>query len=130
MFAIPGAPCIYYGDEIGVDGGHDPDCRKSFPWDEAKWDHDILDYAKACITLRKEHPSLRRGEYKRIHAEGDVVVFSRSYKTETLTIAFNVAKEERTVSLHFEKNPNVLFGSPKIAGDQITIPPRSGVVLK
>lgn len=130
MFTIPGAPCIYYGDEIGVDGGHDPDCRKSFPWDETKWDHDLLDYAKACIALRKEHPSLRRGEYKRIHAEGDVVVFSRSYKTETLTIAFNVAKEERTVNLHFEKNPNVLFGSPKIAGDQITISPRSGVVLK
>ena len=33
MFTIPGAPCIYYGDEIGVDGGHDPECRKSFPWE-------------------------------------------------------------------------------------------------
>jgi len=130
LFTIPGAPCIYYGDEVGVDGGHDPDCRKSFPWDEAKWDHDLREYAKACISLRKEHPSLRRGEYKRIHAEGDVVVFSRSYKDETLTIAFNTAKEERTVNLHFEKNPNVLFGSPKITVDQITIPPRSGVALK
>lgn len=130
MFAIPGAPCIYYGDEVGVDGGHDPDCRKSFLWDETKWDHDLREYAKACISLRKEHPSLRRGEYKRIHAEGDVMVFSRSYKNETLTIAFNVAKEERTVNMHFEKNPNVLFGSPIVKDGQIAIPPRSGIVLK
>jgi neopullulanase len=33
LFSYPGAPCIYYGDEIGVDGEHDPDCRKSFPWE-------------------------------------------------------------------------------------------------
>ncbi len=130
LFTIPGAPCIYYGDEIGVDGGHDPDCRKAFPWDESKWDRDLLEFVKVCISLRKEHPSLRRGEYKRIHAEGDVMVFSRLYKDETLTIAFNAAKEERTVNLHFEKKPKVLFGSPKLAGDQITIPPRSGIVLK
>jgi cyclomaltodextrinase len=37
ILSVPGAPCIYYGDEVGVDGEHDPDCRKSFPWDESKW---------------------------------------------------------------------------------------------
>ena len=31
---LPGAPCIYYGDEVGMEGGHDPDCRRAFPWDE------------------------------------------------------------------------------------------------
>lgn len=130
MFTIPGAPCIYYGDEIGVDGGHDPECRKAFPWDESKWDMDLLEFVKACCVLRKEHASLRRGEYKRIHAEGDVLAFTRSYENEKVTVVFNVSDEEKTVELLFEKKPHVLFGKPVISGDQIIIPPRSGVVLK
>ncbi|HSG46147.1 MAG TPA: glycoside hydrolase family 13 protein, partial [Anaerolineales bacterium] len=60
LFAYPGAPCIYYGDEIGLDGGHDPDCRKSFPWEESKWDTNLLSYVKELTTLRKKHPALRR----------------------------------------------------------------------
>ncbi len=130
MFTIPGAPCIYYGDEIGLDGGHDPDCRKSFPWDESRWDKDLLEYAKSCIALRTKHTAFRRGQYKRLYAEGEVLAYSRSYNNEIFTIAFNTSKEEKTIELIFEKKPQVLFGNPGIAGNHITIPPRSGIVLK
>src|SRR6185295_13374350 len=80
MFTFPGAPCIYYGDEVGLDGKHDPECRKSFPWDETRWDRDLLHYAKACIALRNEQPALRRGEYKRLFAEGEVAAYIREYE--------------------------------------------------
>jgi len=66
LFTYPGAPCIYYGDEIGLDGGADPECRKSFPWDETRWDHDLRDYLKKLIVLRKENPALRRGSLLRL----------------------------------------------------------------
>ena len=130
MFTIPGAPCIYYGDEVGVDGGHDPECRKAFPWEENRWDRDLLAYAKGCIALRKEHAALRRGEYKRLHAEGEVMAYSRTYNDETIAIAFNVSKEERPFELHHLQNPRVLFGNPVMAENKITIPPRSGIVIK
>jgi len=130
MFTISGAPCLFYGDEIGVDGGHDPECRKSFPWDESKWDKDLLEYAKACIALRKEYPSLRRGGYRRIHAEGDVMAYTRSYENENVTVVFNVSDKEKTIELSFETKPEVLFGDPAIKGSQVAIPPRSGVALK
>ncbi|MBI5354474.1 MAG: alpha-amylase [Chloroflexi bacterium] len=130
MFTIPGAPCIYYGDEVGVDGGHDPYCRKSFPWDESQWDTDLREFAQACIALRKEQAALRRGEYKRILADGDVMAFARTYKESKLTVAFNVSNEARTIELPLEKKPHILFGKPVIAGNQVTIPPRSGIVLK
>ncbi len=42
QMTYPGAPCIYYGDEIGLTGGKDPGCRKAFPWDENRWDADLL----------------------------------------------------------------------------------------
>ncbi len=130
MFTIPGAPCLFYGDEIGVDGGHDPECRKAFPWDESKWDKDLLEYAKTCIALRKEHASLRRGDYKRIYAEGEVMAYIRSLHNEKITVVFNVSNEEKTIELAFIKKPQVLLGKPVISRNKITIPPRSGVVMK
>lgn len=130
MFTSPGAPCIYYGDEIGLDGVHDPECRKSFPWDENRWDKDLLTFAKACVALRNENPALRRGEYKRLHAEGDVMAYSRTLEHETLTVAFNVSNEEKLLELDLPEKPWVLFGTPSIAGKRITILPRSGIVIK
>ena len=130
MFTISGAPCLFYGDEVGVDGAHDPHCRKSFPWDETKWDKDLLAYVKNCIALRKEHPALTRGEYKRVYAEGDVMVFSRSYEGTDITVAFNVSNKELIFDLHTSTKPQILFGSPSVSGGKISIPPRSGVVLK
>ena len=58
LFTYPGAPCIYYGDEIGLTGGHDPECRRSFPWDESRWNHDILAHVKKLIALRARLPGL------------------------------------------------------------------------
>ncbi len=130
MFTIPGAPCIYYGDEVGVDGGHDPEGRKSFPWDEDKWDKMLLDYAKACTSLRTDHIALRRGDFKRIHAEGEILAYSRTHKDKTIFIAFNSSKEEKVIDLPINKKPRVLFGEPSISGSKITVPPRSGVVIK
>lgn len=130
LFTIPGAPCIYYGDEIGVDGGHDPECRKSFPWQKSKWDKDLLEFAKACIKLRTDHPALRKGSYKRLFADGSVMAYARTHKDEDTIIAFNVSTEERTIELPLGNKPRILFGKPKISGNQVTIPPRSGVVIK
>jgi cyclomaltodextrinase len=130
MFTFPGAPCIYYGDEVGVDGGHDPECRKAFPWDESKWDRDLFEFAKGCVALRKNHPALRSGEYKRIHAEGDVMAFSRILNKDAITVVFNVSNEERSVEIPLPQQPEILFGNPEISGNRITIPPRSGVAIK
>lgn len=130
LFTMPGAPCIYYGDEVGVDGGHDPDCRKAFPWDDAKWDMDLLHYAKACIALRKGQKTLRRGEYKRVHTEDDLMVFARTLKDDTVITAFNASNTNRHFEYDFGRTPKILFGAPVIDGNRITIPPRSGIVLK
>lgn len=130
LFTMPGAPCIYYGDEVGVDGGHDPDCRKSFPWDQAKWDRELLNYTKACIALRKEQDALRHGDYKRIHAEDDIMVFCRTFGHDTITIAFNASNTTKSFDYKQSDSPQILFGTPGTTGQIITIPPRSGIVVK
>ena len=137
IFTFPGAPCIYYGDEIGMDGGHDPDCRKSFPWDESKWDHDLHDHLKALITLRKAHPILRTGEYKKLYAEPGVMVFERSDAKEKLIGVINASESTRQVEVPREAGgkPQVLFGqassiTSKDGRVQFTVSARTGIIVK
>lgn len=130
LLSMPGAPCIYYGDEIGVDGGHDPECRKAFPWDESKWDKDLLTYAKACIALRNKYKSLRQGTYRRIHTEDHVMVYARETKSESILVAFNASASEKTITLDLPRTPKILFGNATVTGNKLSLPPRSGVVLK
>ena len=136
MLTFPGAPCIYYGDEVGMDGEHDPDCRKSFAWDESKWNRGLLDYLREAISLRKSQPSLRRGTFTRLWSADGVYAFGRALEGESLLVALNASEEPRQVEVQNEakKNPKVLFGQPseiesKNGKLQFIIPARSGVVL-
>ena len=136
MLTFPGAPCIYYGDEVGVDGEHDPDCRKSFPWDESKWNRDLLDYLKSAISLRKTHPSLRRGTFSRLWSTDGVYAFGRALEGESLIVALNASDEPRRVEVQSEakKKPKALFGQPADVESshgklRFVIPARSGVAL-
>lgn len=61
LFAMPGSPCIYYGTEIAMEGGHDPDCRRCMPWKkiEAGEFDDRIDIIKKLIALRKNEKLLQ-----------------------------------------------------------------------
>ncbi|MGG8168283.1 maltodextrin glucosidase [Klebsiella aerogenes] len=89
LFCWPGVPCIYYGDEVGVDGNNDPFCRKPFPWDPALQDENLLALYKRMTTLRKGHQALRYGGCQVIYAEDNVVVFVRVYKQQRVLVAIN-----------------------------------------
>ncbi len=91
QMTYPGAPCIYYGDEVGMEGGKDPDDRRAMPWDKARWDKTTLDFYKAAIKLRNEHPVLRRGDYRTISMDGGTgaYAFLRTYKSERALVVFN-----------------------------------------
>ncbi len=135
MFTYPGAPCIYYGDEVGLDGKHDPDCRKSFPWDEKRWDHDLRNFYKRCVELRQAHPALRRGSYQMLWSKQDVYAFARQLG-ETLIVVLNLSRETRVVSLPVESATTWrnVWGRETYTVEQdklndFKLAPRSGVVL-
>jgi len=141
LMTYPGAPCLYYGDEVGVDGGHDPDCRKAFPWDASRWDRDLLAYAKNAITLRKQQPALRRGSYQRLYSADGVFAFGRQLEDEACVVALNASDAPRTVEFPIaalspqSRPPEHLFGPQTNAHRQedtlrLEIPARSGVVMK
>ncbi len=90
QMTLPGAPCIYYGDEIGLPGGFDPDCRRSFPWDRPEtWDRELLAYVAAAARLRREVPVLRHGTFRILGAEGPVMAWLRESGEERVAVALN-----------------------------------------
>jgi cyclomaltodextrinase / maltogenic alpha-amylase / neopullulanase len=99
MFTYPGVPCLYYGDEVGLEGGHDPDCRRSFPWNPSFWDREILSFVKQCAALRRTHPALRRGSYQRVYAANGVYAFRRDMEADSVLVALNTAAEARRIAL-------------------------------
>lgn len=75
QFAFPGAPAIYYGEEIGMEGGGDPDNRRVFPWDDPpRSSRDLFEFYRRAIALRKERPALRAAGLVPLLAEGRTFV--------------------------------------------------------
>lgn len=83
QYFLPGVPCIYYGDEAGLQGYRDPFNRKCYPWGYE--DNDILEFTKLLGRLRKNLPALSDGRLNFIDEPEDILAFSRiSSSGETL----------------------------------------------
>ncbi len=99
QMAFPGAPGVYYGDEIGLEGGKDPDSRRAFPWKESSWDNDLRAWVKILIALRKRIPALRRGDFHSILAEDDQLIFSRTLGDERVLVVLNTCSRARKLKV-------------------------------
>lgn len=84
LFAYVGVPCVYYGDEVGLEGGEDPDNRRPMPWDAAAWDQRLLGTVRRLAHLRRRHPALARGRYRTLVADGDAFAFARLHEGEAV----------------------------------------------
>lgn len=89
LFTYIGVPCIYYGDEIGMEGGADPDCRRTFDWNEDAWDHELRDLYHMLARLRTGSAALQRGAQRTLFAAGDVYVYARILRDEIVTVILN-----------------------------------------
>lgn len=77
LFTYPGVPNLYYGDEVGLTGGRDPDNRRCMPWDESQWDHESLQGWTEMIGHRRELSALGEGVYQSLTFEQNTVAFLR-----------------------------------------------------
>jgi glycosidase len=141
LLTFPGAPSIYYGDEVGLEGGIDPDCRRGFP-PQSDRNLEILEWHRELIKLRHQYTALRIGDYRVLYAEGGVYVFSRNWENETLIVAVNAGTEVEKVKFNVDigksdRSIKLLFGNAKVEEQNIenslhlelNIPSRSGSIL-
>lgn len=87
MFFYPGVPCVYYGDEIGTEGGYDPDCRRCFDWNQSHWDSETRNLIQKLAHLKRQ-PALSRGSFSLTEDNG-ILTFTRSADGQTLTLRVN-----------------------------------------
>jgi cyclomaltodextrinase / maltogenic alpha-amylase / neopullulanase len=105
LLTFPGAPCIYYGDEIGLPGGKDPDCRRGFPPSE-KWDIDTLKHYQTLTALRHQYPALRTGSYQILYAQDSIYCFARILDSQVVIIAINTDDDEVSASFSVPQLPD------------------------
>ncbi len=158
QFTMPGAPMIYYGDEAGMWGGDDPDCRKPMVWkgmnyeiekadpigrprnpDTVKFDQNLFNWYQKLISIRKENQALSLGDLHFFLTDNNkkIVGFSRTLGSETYFIILNNKSSNDTVDLQIIKTglelTNLMNGDKYKMNDEkyeIPLAPYGIVILK
>ncbi|RKD22389.1 Glycosidase [Caminicella sporogenes DSM 14501] len=111
LFTYIGTPCIYYGTEIGMEGGYDPDCRRPMEWDKRAWNLELFNYYKKLIKIRKQNKVLRRGSFEWINDLEEIIGFIRKYEEEKVFVLINNYNFDKKVTLKIDgKYIDVLTG--------------------
>ncbi len=143
QFTIPGAPCVYYGDEIGMYGYSDPFNRRCFNWDNIK--HELRDVTQTCAALHAKYEALRTGLVNMIYHVNSTVCYLRygnafdTDKTKYMVLICMNASQSITEALHlemgrfnFEKATDAFTGDIVPYEDQhldVTVPPLSARIF-
>lgn len=149
-----GAPMIYYGDEVGMWGGNDPDCRKPMLWEDINYEDEIFnadgskheseiveinttlfEHYKKLIHIRNENKSLQLGSYKTILAddEKNIFVFKRVYKGEKIVVVINNSTIDQQLNieeLNEKRFVDLLSSKTFSNNEKITVNKKYGLILK
>lgn len=91
LYAFPGSPTVFYGDEAGLEGFEDPFNRRTYPW--GRENEELLDWYTALGKLRAEEETLRTGSLHWYRAKGPLLVFSRNSADTELLLAANAGEK-------------------------------------
>ncbi|NLL71491.1 MAG: glycoside hydrolase family 13 protein, partial [Epulopiscium sp.] len=98
QMGYPGAPTIYYGDEAGITGSSDPDCRRPYSW--GKENKELTHHYQTLGEARTKNKRLfAYGDLFTLHAQGDIYVYGRKYKNHVAIIAINRGDKEQQIQL-------------------------------
>jgi neopullulanase len=126
QMTYPGAPGIYYGDEVGMEGGEDPGSRGAYPWDVDSTGHPLLTTTRELTRLRRHEPALVTGSWRPLHGRENLVVFERRLGNHRIVVVINRSADpdryagDRTLSKQ--------WGDGEVEGDVITVGPRSALI--
>ena len=136
-----GAPMVYYGDEVGMWGANDPDCRKPMIWDDIQYEDsdvsinsDLFDFYKKAISIRRNNISLNIGDFQTLitNDSENLYAFMRSSAKQKIVVVINNSDSDKVIQLpikgKFKQIP--LFDNIIIKENMITIGAKEGAILE
>jgi cyclomaltodextrinase / maltogenic alpha-amylase / neopullulanase len=143
QFTLPGAVNLYYGTEVAMEGGDDPEMRGPMRWDRVEQNHPDLAWTKQLIALRKTNRALRVGDFRTAEASGNVIAFERftDKAGDTVLVLINPAITEVQTTV-LVANSKLMDGDNlidqlsgktyKLQGSMVEtkLPPQTALVLK
>ncbi|WP_410512343.1 S-layer homology domain-containing protein [Paenibacillus sp. BR2-3] len=150
QMGYPGAPTIYYGDEVGLEGTKDPDSRRTFPWERVSENHgeftgvgkyaSLFNVYQKAAEVRNDNEVFRTGDIKVAYAQGDIIAYARKNATKAGLVIINKGTTDATIEANvagFIPNGVVLkdqlYGTAQAtvtAGKlNITIPAQTGYMM-
>lgn len=134
QFTWVGAPCVYYGDELGMDGGRDPDNRRGMRWDTAQDNNSFLNYYKSLARVRLGSEALMVGDPVRVLADDQrrLVAYGRVAKNDAALVALNRSDREQTVEVQLPPSMRPALTRPcveALSGKPVQVLPGSRVRL-
>ena len=127
QLTFPGAPGVFYGDELGMEGGPEPGCRAAFPVEPETEGTEPYQTIRSLTALRNRYPVLRVGEWRPLTAGGDVVVFERFDDAQRLGVVVN--RGDRTASVPLPGPGRLLWGEGTVEGTALGVPAREAALV-
>jgi glycosidase len=135
MMTNPGIPLIYYGDEIGLAGGGDPDNRRNMPWDAGEvntFQEALRSKVRSLARIRAENPVLGRGTRRTLSADQDTWVYRMSGcgdGSPPVVVAINRGDGPRSLDVGAGPFTDLITGA-NVAGGSVSVPARGFLVLR
>jgi glycosidase len=123
ILTIPGVPVIYYGDEIGMTGAHDPDNRRMMRFDNNlnEFEKQTFKDVSKLIHIRKDHTALRYGDFLPLQADRNIYAYVRSDMNERILVVLNKSENEQMINLNLPEAYNLNSATDLITGDTFSI---------
>ena len=130
-----GTPSIYYGSEIGLAGGHDPDNRRCMVWDEDKQDHDLFNHVQKLIQLRKIHPAFKEVDLSWLDWSdtSNHIVYRKQTSDETIIVVINNQNDDLSILIPELENKtcqDLYSGADWGHSTHVALPPYGFLILK
>ncbi len=136
LLTSPGLPLIYYGDEVGLAGGGDPDNRRMMPWSDASLSaHQLAlrDRVRRLAAIRGQNPGVARGTRTTLSSSQDTWVYRMGgcgMTTRDVVVAINRSDSARSVDVPMGTYADLMAdGAPSVMGGRVELAPRSFRVL-
>ena len=123
-YMLPGVPCLYYGDEIGMEGYSDPFNRRPYPW--GRENGDMLDFFRKLGEIRKSHSAFKKGHFRIVHIDKDILCIERNDSKDRIVSIVNVSSDDYKVD--FDGKQSELLSD--VQGSSFEIPTLSAKIFE